>query len=661
MVSNTLTDPSDALPTTHPTKTPRCLDLPEILHLIFSFLDDRTLGETVLQVCRFWLELNRSRMERSVHWDYRWAGPGLESIFPRICGASTAQICFDGEGDSSTYDKPFRELMLAYENWYQQGKRQEHGDEQCFKGSTLKKSRLFNTPLTKLEATFCNLPMHILHDTPFPTSLTNLILEFGSSQTNTLDPSLILKQCPLLEDLLIARWEGWYVDGPWIPHDHDRTQPLRLKGIALIYPAFRQSDLEDLLSLTPNLCELKLAGVMDDQSLVVTKPCDKIQYDRRKLCELIRSLSLKLDSFLFSFLVPAPYSDDNTQNIVTELCPNLHEWCLWTPDTTPSLLKHLESLPNVITNLELCWNYLEFPDIQPCSQQYESRVPRLLHQYLCTSPHLLSLKSLQAAYPLRGMDLHRRVGFSWLTPDTELTWTAGEDNRCVQPGIWACRKLKKIELVIHDHEICQISTPISSRIVFGYLSRVCPELEFVDLRVPRLCRKSSSSPIYQPVLFKRLDGGLCFFTRLKRLQYLKICTEVWQADFECKDIDLNWLVPSGRSPYEKRRRQEKMNEWKSWLEVEQILELERLALGAGMAPILKSTDTSVPFDTEIYKQLKDLGLLSEVKRVIQEMDQDNAKDYLTQFNELSFGFHLGQRPETTLNRVFPDRRQNIEP
>ncbi|KAF9088171.1 hypothetical protein BGX23_007588 [Mortierella sp. AD031] len=653
MVSSDLTDPTTISRSMYAVKPVRALELPEIMHHIFSFLDDRTLRDTVLFVCQYWLELNRTRIERRVHWDYRWTGPGLATVLPRLCGASLAQICFEGSEDNPTADNPFRDLMLAYEEWYQDGQIQQHDDP------LLNKRRLFNTPLTKLEATFCSSPMREMSAFPFPSSLTNLILEIGVSQTNAFSPSLILKQCPLLEDLLIARWEGWYVDGPWIPLDHDRQQPFRLKGIALIYPAFQQSDLEDLLLLTPNLCELKLAGIMDDQSLEISAPCGRLQYDRVRFCQLLRSLPIKLDSFLFSFLSRSLHSDDGTQNIVTELCPNSREWCLWTPDTTPALLKCLEAQPNVITNLELCWNHLEKTEIQPCAQDHEIQVPRLLHQYLCTSPHLLHLKSLQAAYPLRGMDLHRRVGFSWLVPNTEFNWTASEDDKHIRPGIWACRKLKKIELVIHDHEGSQMSTPVSSRIVFGYLSRVCPDLEFIDLRVPRICRKDPESPLYHPVLFKRLDGGLCFLTRLKKLQYLKVCTEVWTADYECKDVDLNCLVPSGRSSEEKKRRKEVVDGWQDWLDEEAQLEMERLAFGAGEAPMLKSTDELVPFDTTIYDQLKDLGLLSEVKRMVQEMDSDNAGEYLAQFEELSFGLQLGQRPETTMNRVFPDRFQPL--
>ncbi|KAF9900877.1 hypothetical protein EC991_006761 [Linnemannia zychae] len=587
-------------------------------------------------------------MERRVHWDYRWTGPELETVLDRLCGASLAQICFEGEEDNRTNRNQFRSLMLAYEDWYQQGQQQKNDP-------LLHRKRLFSTPLTKLEATFCHIPMNVLSDFPFPSSLTNLILEIGSSQSNTLNPSLILRQCPFLEDLLIARWEGWHVSGPWIPHDHDRQRPFRLKGMALIYPAFCQSDLEDLLLLTPDLRELKLAGVIDDQLLGAARPCEKIHYDRKGFCALLMTLPLKLESFLFSFLSRSLQCDDGTDSIVTELCPSLHEWCLWTPDTTPALLKSLESLPNVITNLELCWNYLEEAGSHPCTQDYEIQVPRLLHQYLCNSPNLLSLKSLQAAYPLRGMDLHRRVGYSWLTPNTEFDWTASDDSKRILPGIWACRKLKKIELVVHDHEGSQISTPVSSRIVFGYLSRVCPELEFVDLRVPRVCRKDPDSPLYQPVLFKRLDGGLCFLSRLKKLQFLKICTEAWVADYECKDVDLNWLLPGGRDLEEKKRRKEEVGEWQAWLEEEGQLELIRMSHGAGEAPLLKSED--VPFDTKMYDQLKDLGLISEVKAMVEEMDKDGGPEYLTEFKELSFGLQLGQKPQATMNRVFPDRRQ----
>lgn len=76
---------------------------------------------------------------------------------------------------------------------------------------------------------------------------------------------------------------------------------------------------------------------------------------------------------------------------------------------------------------------------------------------------------------------------------------------------------------------------------------------------------------------------------------------------------------------------EKMDEWQERLDGERQLKVERLACGVGQAHILKSTHPSILFNTKGNDQLKDLGLLSEVKTVIEEMDREDKPEYLAQF------------------------------
>ncbi|KAH7059987.1 hypothetical protein BKA57DRAFT_446100 [Linnemannia elongata] len=53
-----------------PTLSP--LEIPELLELIFSFLDDITINRSVVAVCRQWNHLNQHRLYRDLWWDTRW-------------------------------------------------------------------------------------------------------------------------------------------------------------------------------------------------------------------------------------------------------------------------------------------------------------------------------------------------------------------------------------------------------------------------------------------------------------------------------------------------------------------------------------------------------------------------------------------------------------
>ncbi|KAG0221406.1 hypothetical protein BGX31_009920 [Mortierella sp. GBA43] len=136
-----------------------------------------------------------------------------------------------------------------------------------------------------------------------------------------------------------------------------------------------------------------------------------------------------------------------------------------------------------------------------------------LHKFMCRSPHLLHLKAPMVDFSIRWMDLE-----GILTP---FGYTRARYLRSVQtfptihsipavPGsihrtIWACRRLRTL------HFSCFMGNDGSaenSRVLFGYLSRVCPQLQ--DLEFTRRC------------LTMQLEGGFCLLTRLHDLRRLKM-------------------------------------------------------------------------------------------------------------------------------------------
>jgi len=85
--------------------------------------------------------------------------------------------------------------------------------------------------------------------------------------------------------------------------------------------------------------------------------------------------------------------------------------------------------------------------------------------------------------------------------------------------MWSCRGLKTLTLTLNTQE--QDWTPseeidILTRRIFGYLGRVCPQLQDLTLVVP--CR------LYA------MKGGLCLLTRLQNLRHLAIYTSFSDQD-----------------------------------------------------------------------------------------------------------------------------------
>ncbi|KAG0216134.1 hypothetical protein BGX33_000471 [Mortierella sp. NVP41] len=651
------------------------LDLPEVLDLIFSYLDEYTLRHTALLVCRQWLQMNQERVTREVVWDFRWNGTAkLDSVLPKVLGADRLEFIVVGDEANSIFNfpnRPAQKLMTTYLQLYQDGGGEEvipkkrgqysFGIRRNFQQHQL--HSIFYHPLKELEAVFYRFARDEYNLFPYPKSLTTLKIEMGYSLESNFSLQFILKALPLLEYFHGVKGGGWHIAGPWVPPDHGRQQTLRLRALELYYPSFHQADLEQLLMVTPRLKTLKLVGVMggrpEDATLGKVKP----DYNRMQLFHHLKALSFTLDMLHFSLFTPMPEDsmddtddDDNGDNegfnqMARELCPNLTEWSLWSPKTTSTLLKELETMPNVVTTLEVFWVNSMMLGRNPCKYKNQWSTPRLIHQYLCASPHLLHLRTMRMQYMIGGMDLHRRSEFRQLSPVHSYGWT--EDPESIRPGIWACRKLRVLHMEIHDHDNVQISSAVNSRIIFGYLSRVCPKLEEIDIRAPYQCFLSRTSSPYSPGMCTQLEGGLCLLSRLPDLRKLRVCSEALVEAFGCGKVDLVWMTPAGNSRKERKRRQSVIATWGVKLEIEQTLEAERLQSGVAREPLLASDE--IPTDAEILDQLKDLGRLSEVKAVLEAMDVDGFR-CLKRLTQLSLGSALAQRPEEVIKRLFPSSK-----
>lgn len=105
-----------------------------------------------------------------------------------------------------------------------------------------------------------------------------------------------------------------------------------------------------------------------------------------------------------------------------------------------------------------------------------------------------------------------------------------------------------------------------------------------------------------------------------------------------QEYELNWISPSGHRAKDSTRRMVTMANRSSQLEAEETLERR-------FSPQTKS---SLTIGEDLADQLRNLGLLSEVKRVVEEMDRSDRR-CLPLLEKVSFhDAVIERRPDTAL-------------
>ncbi|KAF9550084.1 hypothetical protein EC957_001570 [Mortierella hygrophila] len=290
----------------------------------------------------------------------------------------------------------------------------------------------------------------------------------------------VLRRLELVFYPVVRFWKSFVASKPtW----KDPGCRLSTIDVVLENTKLRQSDLEDLLTLTPRLSKLKLielrGGTINDYHNSLG-----VNYNWSRLFQHFLSLPITLDSFHFS-VQRQQMSEAEMRQKTVDVCSHATEWSLYPTETTPGLLQELVSLPNIITTLELY-------------TIDDAGAFQLLHIYLCDSPDLLHLRVARIPVLYDDFDLHDRVRYYDLDsamytqstdiqvlplPERETFWTKLPVHRWV----WQCRKLQTLKIDMHGHDFNRLNRPISSRLIFGYTARVCPHLEELEIRVPRTC------------------------------------------------------------------------------------------------------------------------------------------------------------------------------
>ncbi|OAQ36767.1 hypothetical protein K457DRAFT_120088 [Linnemannia elongata AG-77] len=470
---------------------------------------------------------------------------------------------------------------------------------------------------------------------PYPHTLTNITLHIRSSGSQSFNFSRILSQCLLLEVLIVKAqitdrlYFSW--DAPMAP------QNLTLRHLTLNHVTMDQARLEHLLTLSPHLKVLKLISMVDSRLHLP------------RLFRLIKTLPIDLETFHIS-VHEQPLPQDIQQQVF-ELCPVTSEWNLWAADMTPSLLKELEAHTPSLTTLELYWRWKGGLVDNEKSPDDIIRASRLLFEFLCDSSQAVHLATLKAGIFHQDMDLYRRGRYPNQNKQAVdvLLPALQESPSC--SGIWHCRNLRVLHINLRD-PTASLKKRLQSRIVYGYISKVVPHLEELEIfypyyNTPEGTFASGSRNTYRiPMVLK---SGFCLLGRLRHLRRLSVVSAAGKTTVSCKEVDLCWIVPTGRGDEFKVAKQLEIESWQQ----HQLAEEERFRAQDQE----QQDDGNVsggnggPLDTELRGQLRSLGLLSEVAETIAKIDAGSLVPFPT-LTGLSFEHPMLRAPEKVLKETF---------
>ncbi|KAG9072902.1 hypothetical protein KI688_000683 [Linnemannia hyalina] len=634
----------------------------DILIIIFSYLSDDTLRQSVAPVSRLWLHTVQNVMVREVVWYSEWSPNRLSVALATLPGAGRF-IChnqFTNHPAELLLLDALRQLEVDYQqqlNGCNNNNNQEQGQQDVSRspagGTTCQFFFHKSVPLQHLDLVTTKLSGTTFDQFPFPTSLTTINLTFCRGHWSAFSLTRILALCPLLESFHAKCRANIHLKITLEPLEQQQSsntttfgqhqqqqedkQELALRSLILEGLDLDLAKLMILLTTTPHLKELKLIDMEPRWPRIWT---DLLNY--------LPTLPYRLESTHFSHKNRSLSSSEMEAMLAVQAISS--EWSLWGLNVQPSLLQSLESTTNVVTKLELhCshhgsrWHQLELQS-----------VPTLIHKYLCNSPHLVHLRVIRSAFLIKDMDLFGRRTFGSLcfhssNPcNSNIVPDPAESSRKLE--VWQCRNLKTLQFEINAHlDVIPMTDPVQSRIIFGYISRVCPNLEDLFITCPSVCVDASRRS-YIPSLSLKLYGGICLLSRLRSLKRLRIEDYYLCQGPNCEVYEMNWIVPSGRDSWSRKKRQEEMSEWSSKETEETRLETERKAKGGlkKLTPASKAKE-----DVRLAKELQNLGLIVDVRNMVKEMDGYFSVACFPELERLSFEYPIDHRPRNELHRLFP--------
>ncbi|KAF9548677.1 hypothetical protein EC957_005916 [Mortierella hygrophila] len=668
------------------------LDIPEILEQIFSYLDNSTLRRSIAPVCRQWFLLSQNRLVRDITWHESLGSFRKRRLLRKLPGAGRFYYCqlFTPRAQSECkhpFDKDVMHALGRLESAYRQKQlekeqQQRHrsqgntvvsNDNNRKRHPTSTSTTLYDaiSPLREMNLYIAYARLSHLDTFTYPSSLTRLTIAVGFSYYAHFDICKVLRTCPSLEHFCaegygsVVQWSQFVLSTSNTVHQRQRKQqqPLRLRSLVLVNAYLPQDDLEFLLRFTPKLSELKLVANIWHY--------DK-KYDWTRLFASLKVNNITLDKAHFSTL-GNKMSAEEIESLWADVCPrSSSERSLWALDVTPQLLHTVFLQQDILTTLEVFWMPDKYLPSRTNCEESLGGAHELIHQYLCDSPYLAHLTTLKTVIRLKELDLFGRGRFinldreyDAIEPDKGRYFSITTSGPTIPPRIWRCRGLRTLHVIVHLPDPFQ---PVFSRILFGYVARVCPAVEDLQICVPRACHYINLggrlSGLHSPEPLLRLDGGFCLLGRLEFLQRLRVFRDLGYRTSSCEYWELDWIVTSknggkGRKIAQSRRkRQEEVESWKLWLANEERVEVVRCHARQQLSENEISSSSSGDGgsgvsvkDREVLSQLRNLGLLQDVEEMARELDEKEVR-LMPSLERLSFNYPTLLRPEEELEQLF---------
>lgn len=621
--------------------------------------------------------MSQHRLLRDVTWFQRWGPFKRWRVLRKLPGAGRFHIChfpvgvkepkvyFDGgvisalEGLEADYQRMLEKQRIRDSNIVKgNSKRVSLGARKRTTGTAL-----FDfTPLRELVLFAALCKVANLNELPFPSSLTRLTIYTRHSSYAQCDIGRILTMCPLLEELCVEAHEfgeSWTMLTVTATKPGHQNRPFpNLRSLVLVRVVFAQDDLERLLTVTPNLKELKLMGMTWHDSKNV-----KLRYSWIQLFEALKANNITLDQAHFSNLGHR-MSAEESHMLLEDVYPlSVRDLSLWALDVTPRFFQSVLSQPEFLTTLEIWWQPSMNDRPKSHSDPSIAATHRLIQKYLCTCPQLARLTTLKTLIRLEELDVFVRRGYTDL--DNRQSARPNEKYRGSPPTIsspspiWQCRDLRTLHIIF---QMPPVFKPVYSRILFGYISRVCPALEELQIWTPQQCHDIVYIRRHSPKLELPLSGGFCLLGRLQYLQRLRVVKEGRRKGTVSQDWELNWILASGRKDEKSRtKRLQEIESWRRWKanedRIERSREKFRQRQPSKKEPNVKSsngkgtkTKPSMADDEAILSSLQNLGLILDVEDMLREMEEMNVRP-MPSLERLSFDHPILLRPEEELEHV----------
>ncbi|KAF9170440.1 hypothetical protein BGX21_008811 [Mortierella sp. AD011] len=504
------------------TKTSLVLQLPEILDVIFSFLSQYTLNNTIRYVCKQWLAIARSYIRIHGLWrDRTISDYSHDCLFAHFNQVTDLRIVNEQTGGF---------LDDAAQKW----------------NTLLEKiDALKDTNQLRITKIIFSNAANFMQGTMYPMlsrieSLTDI--QIHRVLFHSVHLGLIIDSCPNLLRISIGHenasrsvriLDTMIPRGP-VPNFRSKVGSLILKRGQI-----EQAIMESILSRCPELLVLKMIEIVQVGSEAesinrvefftkIAESCPKMKHFHFSIQEQSMSVvDAQTLSGMFSNISVLDFLGHNEQHRNKSFHPrrqlDLNTISVLDRDIKDCTFSFVfapvfdSSFTNTITSLEI----IRAGDRMECSY-----ISRALHKFLCSASSLLHLLAPAVPYFAEYLDLHGPI----FADEFYYPRSCGPTRHVskadfLKREVWACHQLRTLQIKFVSRDMEDYADEENARIMFGYISKVCPNLR--ELAIDRKELKLN------------LESGFCFLSRLQHLQRLTILT--WtKTKLEKKDLE--WMA-----------------------------------------------------------------------------------------------------------------------